>query len=118
MRSKEEEMGSSPFPFSEAETCPKYALFWVYSSTFGPRVYHYLFYSIWQPSLGEKCPYSELFWFAFSAFGVNTERYRVPLRIQSEYEKMQTRITPNTNTFNAVLDFLNVHCGAFIFNVY
>ena len=35
----------------------------------------------------------------FSAFGLNTERYEVCLRIQSEYGKMRTRITPNTDTF-------------------
>ena len=38
----------------------------------------------------------------FPAFGLNTERYRVSLRIQSECGKMQTRITPNTDTFHAV----------------
>ena len=32
----------------------------------------------------------------FPAFGVNMERYEVFLRIQSEYGKMWTRITPNT----------------------
>ena len=40
----------------------------------------------------------------FSIFGLKTERYSVSLRIQSEYGKMQTRITPNTNTF------YEVHC--------
>ena len=39
----------------------------------------------------------------FPAFGLNTERYTVSLRIQSEYRKIQTRITPNTDTFYAVL---------------
>ena len=39
----------------------------------------------------------------FPAFGLNTERYRVSLRILSECEKMPTRITPNTNTFYAVV---------------
>ena len=38
----------------------------------------------------------------FPAFGLNTERYLVFLRIQSEYWKMRTRITLNTDTFNAV----------------
>ena len=38
----------------------------------------------------------------FSAFGMNTERYSVSLRIQSECAKMRTRITPNTDTFYAV----------------
>ena len=39
----------------------------------------------------------------FPAFGLNTERYGVCLRIQSECQKIRTRITPNTNTFHAVL---------------
>ena len=38
----------------------------------------------------------------FPAFGLNTERYSVSLRIQSECGKMQTRITPNTDTFHTV----------------
>ena len=36
------------------------------------------------------------------AFPLNTERYRVSLRIQFERGKMRTRITPNTDTFYAV----------------
>ena len=39
----------------------------------------------------------------FPAFGLNTERYSVSLRIQSECGKIWTRITPNTDTFYAVL---------------
>ena len=39
----------------------------------------------------------------FPAFGLNTERYGVSLRIQSEYGKARTRITPNTDTFHAVI---------------
>ena len=39
----------------------------------------------------------------FPAFGLNTERYSVSLRIQSECRKTRTRITPNTDTFYAVL---------------
>ena len=38
----------------------------------------------------------------FSAFGLNTERFSVSLHIQSECEKMRTRITRNTDTFYAV----------------
>ena len=45
----------------------------------------------------------------FPAFELNRERYSVPisiqsvsLRIQSKYMKMQTRITPNMDTFYAV----------------
>ena len=39
----------------------------------------------------------------FPAFGLNMEIYSVSLRIQSKYGKMRTRITPNTDTFYAVL---------------
>ena len=38
----------------------------------------------------------------FPAFGLNTGRYSVSLRIQSECGKMWTRITPNAYTFYAV----------------
>ena len=38
----------------------------------------------------------------FPIFGLNMERYGVSLRIQSEYRKMQTRVTPNTDTFYTV----------------
>ena len=48
-------------------------------------------------SLLKNCPYSELFWSDFPAFGLNTERYGVSLRIQSEWGKMWTRKTPNTH---------------------
>ena len=39
----------------------------------------------------------------FPAFGLNTQRYGVSLRIQSECQKIRTRITPNTDTFHAVV---------------
>ena len=38
----------------------------------------------------------------FHAFGLNTERYSVSLCIQSKCGKIQTRITPNTDTFYSV----------------
>ena len=38
----------------------------------------------------------------FPAFGLNMERYSVSLRIQSECGKIQTRITPNADTFYAM----------------
>ena len=41
----------------------------------------------------------------FPAFELNTERYSVSLRIQSECGKMRTRITPNTDTFYSVTCF-------------
>ena len=43
----------------------------------------------------------------FPAFGLNTERYSVALRIQSECGKIRTRITPNMDTFDAVCCFIN-----------
>ena len=39
----------------------------------------------------------------FPGFGLNRERYSTSLRIQSEYGKMQIIITPNTDTFYAVI---------------
>ena len=39
----------------------------------------------------------------FPGYRLNTERYRVSLRIQCEYGKMRTRITPNTGTFHAAV---------------
>ena len=38
----------------------------------------------------------------FPVFGLNTERYIVYLRIQSECGKIRTRITPNPDTFYGV----------------
>ena len=38
----------------------------------------------------------------FPAFGLNTERYGVSLRIQSECGKIRNKITPNTDNFHAV----------------
>ena len=39
----------------------------------------------------------------FPAFGLNTEKYSVYLPIQSECGKIQTKKTPNTDTFYAIL---------------
>ena len=49
-----------------------------------------------QKSLHEKCPY-------FPAFGLNSKRYGVSLRIQSECGKIRTRKTPTTDTLHAVI---------------
>ena len=38
----------------------------------------------------------------FPAFRLDTERYRPSLRIQSEYGKIRTGKTPNTDIFHAV----------------
>ena len=45
-------------------------------------------------ALREKCPYLELFWSAF---------FFASLRIQSKCEKIRTKITPNKDSFYAVL---------------
>ena len=42
----------------------------------------------------------------FLSFGLNTERYGVSRRIQSQCGKMWTRITPNTGIFHTV-EFTN-----------
>ena len=42
----------------------------------------------------------------FPSFGLDTERYGVSLRIQSEWGEMRTRISPNTGTFYAIIDIL------------
>ena len=43
----------------------------------------------------------------FPAFGLNTEIYRVNLRIQSKLKKMRNRKSPNKDTFHAVLWILH-----------
>ena len=43
----------------------------------------------------------------FTAFELNVERTGASLRIQSECGKMQSRKTPNTDTFHAVI-FVNI----------
>ena len=54
----------------------------------------------------------------FSAFGLNTERYGASLRTQSKCGKMWTRITPNMNTFHAVLaTWATISTKLFIFAV-
>ena len=52
----------------------------------------------------------------FPAFRLNTERYGVFLRIQSEFGKIRTTETPNTDTFHVVaLETLSSIChGAFL----
>ena len=58
----------------------------------------------WRIALRKKCPYSELFWSAFSAFGLNTERHAEEVqKCGPENKKMRTSITPNTDTFYAML---------------
>ena len=40
----------------------------------------------------------------FPVFGLNTEKYGVSIRIQSECGKMRTRITLNMDTFHAMIN--------------
>ena len=42
----------------------------------------------------------------FSSFGLSAMRYVVSLCIQSEFEKIKTRKTPNMDTFQAVMWFI------------
>ena len=44
----------------------------------------------------------------FHAFGLNTERYRVPLRIQFKCGKIQARKTPNTDIFHVVFSSCHI----------
>ena len=78
-------------------------------ATLGPHVRTTSTYTAWKVS-----KYGVFSGPYFSAFGLNTERYGVSLRIQSECGKMQTRITPNTDTFYAVLPFLYIKTGFYI----
>ena len=50
----------------------------------------------------------------FPAFGLNTERYSVSLRIQSECWKIRTRKTPYFDTFHAVYIYIMQHIHAFV----
>ena len=73
-------------------------------------------------TLREKCLYSEFFWPYFPAFRLNTERYGLSFRIQSECgkfgpEKLQLR-TPFTQCYlwfrkfskNAIISRKNILC--------
>ena len=61
-----------------------------------------------QHPLRKKCPYAVYSGPYFPAFGLNTERYFVSLRIQSECGKIWTRITPNTDNFHAVIKMKSI----------
>ena len=73
-----------------------------------------VFYNIFT-TLRKNCPYLELFCFVFSRIWTETERYSASLRIQSKCGKIQTRITPNTNTFYASQHKVVFHCFFFVF---
>ena len=50
-----------------------------------------------------KCPYSEFFWSTFSRIRLNTERYSVSLRIQSERGKNTYQENSEYEPFQAVV---------------
>ena len=54
----------------------------------------------------------------FSKTFLSYTTWRVPVFgvIQSKYEKILTRITPNTDTFYAVLEQSNIACKLFVLN--
>ena len=54
----------------------------------------------------------------FPAFGLNTERYGVSLRTQSECGKMRTRKTPNMYTFHVVYMYTFSSCLLQHCNIY
>ena len=56
-------------------------------------------------ALHEKCRVRNFSGPYFLAFELNTERYSVSLRTQSEYGKIRTKKTPNTDTFHGVQMF-------------
>ena len=55
-------------------------------------------------TLRKKCPYSELFWPAFSC--ILTKYGEILSPYSSECGKMRTRMTPNMDTFHAVILYL------------
>ena len=58
---------------------------------------------IWETSRRHSLRIQSYYGLYFPAFGLNTGRYGVSLHVQSEYGKVRTRITPNTDTFHAVI---------------
>ena len=56
---------------------------------------------LWK-SMREKCPYSEFLWSVISRIRAEYGEILCISSIQSECGKMQTRKTPNTDTFHAM----------------
>ena len=54
----------------------------------------------------KMCPYLELFLTVFSHVWTEYGQILSLLNVQSQYSKMRTRITPNTDTFYAVVEVL------------
>ena len=79
---------------------------YILSVFFHTLLFFVFFFSHILISISPYCVKNVLIWSYsgpyFPVLGLNTERYRVSLRIQSECRKMRTRATPNTDTFHAV----------------
>ena len=83
---------------------------WIFFTQFIYGYYLYSYTKFQTTSITLHCvksihPYSNFSGPYFPAFGLNSERYSVSPRTQSECLKIQTRKTPNTDTFHALLDF-------------
>ena len=81
------------------ETCKLFliSMKWIVTKYFNSRIYRV--YLHWVKSVRVRS-YSGLH---FPAFGLHMQGYSVSLRIQLECGKIWTRITPNMDTFHAVL---------------
>ena len=81
----------------------KRLLLFFYNSTHFTSSFGELFGDCDSGTLRKKCPYSDFSGPDFPAFVLNTEIYSVNPRILSKCRKIQTRETPNTDTFCAVI---------------
>ena len=61
------------------------------------------FLKIVKDTLREKCPHSEFFWALYSRIRTEYWEMRSISPFQSEYGKIRTRKTPNTDTFHSVI---------------
>ena len=59
--------------------------------------------------LRKKCPHSELFWSAFSRIRTEYGEIRIISLYRVRLREIQTRITPNTDTFYTVLCSYKIH---------
>ena len=59
--------------------------------------------TLYQCSLHKKCPYLELFWSAFSGIRSECRKIRSISQYSIRMRENRTRITPNTDTFYAVV---------------
>ena len=62
----------------------------------------------------DGCSFSDTLGLFFRAFGLNTEIFRVSLFIQLECGNIQTRNTPNTDTFHTVIFLFLAHIITFV----